>query len=143
MRSAGVYLDANVIVPLFGVDPLTNRAEKALHRLDDDLIVSDFSVAEFSSVMARRVRMRELRRDEARTAFLNFDVWCARHARRIQVESTDILSATELRRRLDHSLHTPDALHIAVVRRIGCKLLTFDSIMGNVARALGVEVVKN
>jgi predicted nucleic acid-binding protein len=141
--AVSVYLDANVIVPLFAVDPLNNRAQKALRRLDDSLILSDFSVAEFSSVMARRVRMRILRAEEARTAFSNFDIWRARHARLIRIESIDISSATDLIRRLDLSLRTPDALHIALIRRIGCKLLTFDKVLAGVAQALGLEVIKS
>ena len=76
MGAVSVYLDVNVIVPLFVVDPLNGRAEKALRRLHEDLIVSDFSAAEFSSVIARRVRTHDLRAEEARTAFVNFDSWC-------------------------------------------------------------------
>jgi uncharacterized protein len=68
-----VYLDVNVIIPLFAVDLLSDRAEKALRNLDDDLVVSDFCAAEFSSVIARRVRTRDLRAEEARTAFSNFE----------------------------------------------------------------------
>ena len=60
-----VYLDANVLAPLFAIDPLIQRADTALRRLHDDLIVSDFSGAEFSSVIARRVRTRDLRADAA------------------------------------------------------------------------------
>jgi predicted nucleic acid-binding protein len=101
------YLDVNVIVPLFAVDTLTDRAKKALRSLHDDLIVSDFSIAEFSSVIARRVRTRDLRADEARTAFSNFDAWCARHVTWVKLESIDIVGATALMRRLDLSVRTP------------------------------------
>jgi hypothetical protein len=30
--AVSVYLDANVLVPLFAIDPLTERADKALRR---------------------------------------------------------------------------------------------------------------
>jgi hypothetical protein len=63
--AVSVCLDANVLVALFAVDPLTEKADMALRRLHDDLIVSDFSGAEFSSVIACRVRMCDLRADEA------------------------------------------------------------------------------
>jgi predicted nucleic acid-binding protein len=138
-----VYLDVNVIVPLFIVDPLNARADRALRDLRDNPLVSDFSTAEFSSVIARRVRTRDLRAEEARTAFLNFDTWCARHSRLLHMEGIDISSATGLIRRLDISVRTPDALHIAIVQRIGCELLTFDRVMASAARAVGVAVVKS
>jgi predicted nucleic acid-binding protein len=111
--------------------------------VQQDLIVSDFSAAEFSSVIARRVRTPALRADEARTAFSNFDTWCARYVRLVELESLDIVDATALMRRLDLSIRTPDALHIAIVQRIGCRLLTFDRTMSRAARMLGIELVKS
>jgi uncharacterized protein len=53
------------------------------------------------------------------------------------------MDATALLRRLDLSIRTPDALHIAIVQRIGCRLLTFDTTMTGVARALGIELVRS
>ena len=136
-----IYLDVNVIVPLFAVDLFSNRAEKALRNLDDDLVVSDFSAAEFSSVIARRVRTRDLRAEEARTAFSNFDSWCARYTRRVEIDTIDVSGASSLMRRLDLSIRTPDALHLAIVHRTNCKLLTFDKSMASAAQGLGIEIV--
>jgi predicted nucleic acid-binding protein len=141
--AVSVYLDVNVIVPLFTLDPLNSRADKALRGLRHSLIVSDFSAAEFSSVIARRTRTRDLRIDEARTVFANFDTWCGRHTQLVNIESIDILGAIGLLRRLDLSLRTPDTLHIAIVQRIACKLLTFDRTMAKVAQALGIELIKS
>jgi uncharacterized protein len=53
------------------------------------------------------------------------------------------LDATALMRRLDLPIRTPDAIHIAMVQRIGCRLLTFDRSMAGVARTLGIELVRN
>lgn len=141
MGTVSVYLDVNVIVPLFAIDLLNDRAEKALRSLDDDLVVSDFSAAEFSSVIARRVRTRDLRVEEARTAFSNFDGWCARYTRRVEIDTIDVSGASTLIRRLDLALRTPDAIHIAIVHRTSCKLLTFDKSMASAARAIGIEIV--
>lgn len=137
-----VYLDVNVIVALFAIDPLNDRADKAMRTVHDDLVVSDLSAAEFSSVIARRVRTRDLRPDEARTAFANFDAWCARHISFIEIDGSDVAGAAALMRRLDFPLRTPDALYIAIAQRAGCALLTFDRTMAKVARALGVTVIK-
>lgn len=138
-----VYLDANVLVALFVIDPLNRRADKAMRGLDDELIVSNLSAAEFSAVIARRVRTRDLRGGEARTAFANFDAWCAGYAGKMALDSSDIAAATEMMRRLDFPLRTPDALHIAIAQRTGCRLLTFDATMAKIARALGVAVAKS
>jgi len=136
-----VYVDVNVLVALFVIDTHNERAEKAVGG-HNELIVSNLSGAEFSSVIARRVRTRDLRATEARTAFANFDIWCARHTSLIAIDGSDVTGATALMRRLDFPLRTPDALHIVIAQRFGCTLLTFDRAMTKVARALGVEVTQ-
>ncbi len=142
MGAVSVYLDVNVIVALFAVDPLNDKADKAMRGLRDTLVVSNLSAAEFSAVMARRVRTRDLRNSEAQTAFANFDIWCARHTRLAEIESSDIAGATAMIRRLDFPLRTPDALHLAITQRVGCTLLTFDRTMARIARAIGVDVAR-
>ena len=134
MGAVSICLDVNVIVALFVVDPL-----KGLH---DQVIVSDLSGAEFASVIAQRVRTHDLSSSEARAAFENFDLWCGRYTQRAGMEGSDVSDAAALLRRLDFPLRTPDALHLAITRRIGCPPLTFDRAMANVARTLGIEVVK-
>src|SRR5579863_3330289 len=108
--------------------------------LHDSLVVSNLSAAEFSSVIARRVGTRDLRTEEARAAFSNFDIWCARHTRPIEISNGDISAAIHLLRRLDLALRTPDALHLTITQRAGCALLSFDKLLASVARAIGVEV---
>src|SRR5438132_1522616 len=61
MAPVSVYIDVN--------DPPHDRADKALRGLQDTLIVSDFSTAEFSSVIARRPRARFTRRRSASGLF--------------------------------------------------------------------------
>lgn len=136
-----VYLDASALVALFVVDAHNERVNKALRSLREDLIVSNLSAAEFSSVIARRVRTRDLSADEARTAFANVDTWCARHSRVVEVDRADFSGAIALIRRLDLPLRTPDALHISITQRLGCALVTFDKALADVARALDVELI--
>jgi uncharacterized protein len=136
-----VYFDTNVLVALFANDALNHRADKALRELRDIVVISSFTAAEFAVVIARRVRTRELSANDARTAFSNFDDWCARDTLRIELESIDVSIAAGLLRRLDLTLRTPDALHIAMAQRVGTSLLTFDKAMGSCAKSLGVPVV--
>lgn len=93
-------------------------------------------------MIALRVRTRDLRADEARAAFSHFDSWCAQHTQLVAVESADIAAAMDLMRRLDLSLRTPDAIHLAVAQRMGCMLLTFDGVMARTARAIGVGAAR-
>lgn len=113
-----LYLDASVLVALFVIDPMTTRATAFLLGHPEVVVVSDFGAAEFSSAIARRVRMRDLSRPKAQLAFLHFDTWITRAARRVEIIATDVGAADRILRKLDVNLRTPDALHIAMARRL-------------------------
>jgi predicted nucleic acid-binding protein len=136
-----VYLDASILVSLFTVDTLTARADAALRERSPLLVVSDFATAEFASAMARRVRMQIITADEARAAFSTFDAWIARTTTLISVTSADVTAAAGFLRRLDLTLRTQDALHIAIAQRVGAALFTFDQQMASAARALGTNAL--
>ncbi len=52
----------------------------------------------------------------------------------------DIDAGNRILRRLDINLRTPDAIHIAISRRLEATLVTFDRSMVAGARALGIAV---
>ncbi|HEU0155859.1 MAG TPA: type II toxin-antitoxin system VapC family toxin [Stellaceae bacterium] len=106
-----------------------------------ELIVSGLAAAEFSSAIARRVRMLEFSRGEAEIALAGFDAWLAQMPTRMEIAAADIVLATTYLRRFDLALRTPDALHLAIARRLGATLVTFDRAMAAAARALGMAVV--
>lgn len=135
-----IYLDASVLVPLLTKDALNGRARALLYGSDRALILSDFTQAEFSSSVSRRVRTRDLSVQEARLAFDKVEVWSA-GSHQIETISADIRAAEVLIRRLDLPLRTPDALNIALAQRAGAALATFDRQMADSARRLGLEVV--
>lgn len=136
-----LYLDASVLVALFTTDPLTDRADAFLRAHRPAVIVSDFAAAELASAIARRVRTGEIAAHDARTVFATFDAWSARAAGRAETGAADVAAAAAFLRRLDLTLRTPDALHIAIAQRIAAELLTFDEKMATSARALGTAVV--
>lgn len=119
-----VYLDANVI----------------LREHDPDFIVSDFAAAEFSSVIAKRVRTRLLTADEARGAFVAFDTRTARASRRAATTTAEVEMAEAFVRRLELPLRAPDALNIAIAMREAAAVATFDVQMASAARAVGAAV---
>jgi predicted nucleic acid-binding protein len=134
------YLDANVIVALLTDEPLSARADAFLRAKPEQLIVSDFAAAEFSSAISRRVRTGETPLSDARIALSGLDVWLERSAIRIEIAATDVALADTFLRRLDLTLLTPDALHIAMAHRADATMVTFDRQMAVSARALGASV---
>jgi predicted nucleic acid-binding protein len=136
-----VYLDASVLVAFFTDDHFTLRADAFLDGYEDVLIISDFAAAEFASVIARQVRTKEFSAGSARDAFSSFDSWIARAAQPVEFGPLDVRTAEAFLRRLDLPLRTADAIHIAIARRIGASIATYDKKMAACARALGTAVV--
>jgi predicted nucleic acid-binding protein len=91
-----VYVDASVLVALFTNDALADRADTYLRTHETVLTVSDFTAAEFASAVARRVRMKDMKPQEARPVFASFDEWIARAAERLFSSSDDVASAATL-----------------------------------------------
>ena len=138
--SGSCYLDASILVAILTVESFSGRADRFVRDHPIGLIISDLAAAEFASAIARRVRMREVTVDEARSDLSAFDSWAARAVQLIQVAPVDIALATAFLRRLDLTLRTPDAIHIAIAQRVEATLVTFDVRMAESARALGMAV---
>jgi predicted nucleic acid-binding protein len=135
-----VYADASLLVGLIVSDEFTNRARGFIARERPTVLVSDFGAAEFASVLARRVRTRELTAGRARQAFAAFDAWSTSRSRRVELASIDVGRAESFLRRLDLNLRAPDAINIAMAERLDAVLATFDTRMAEAARTLGLEV---
>ena len=133
------YLDASAIVPMFLDDAFSERMDSFLEHAPQ-LQLSDFAGAEFASAIGLKIRIGELTEAEARDAFADFDQWRMAATIRIETGQQDIRTAEAILRRLDLPLRTPDALHVAIVQRLGSHLVTFDERMAASARALGLTV---
>jgi predicted nucleic acid-binding protein len=118
----------------------SERAEAFIGDRLGPLMVSDLAGVEFSSAIARRVRMRQFTADQARSALSLFDQWVAQSAMRAEIKPADIALAGSFLRRLDLPLRTLDALHIASAQRLRATLVAFDQRMADSARTLGVAV---
>jgi predicted nucleic acid-binding protein len=138
--SGNNHLDASVLVAVLTVEPFSERADRFVRDHPSGLIISDCAAAELASAIARRVRMREVTVDDARSDLSAFDSWAARSVQSIEVTAVDVALATAFLRRLDLTLRTPDAIHIAIARHIAATLVTFDQRMAESARTLGMAV---
>ena len=103
-------------------------------------VVSELVGLELASVVARKVRTRELSAAGARAALSQF----RRHElagfyQVAQVNSACWARARRWIERLRTPLHTLDALHLAIAARSGCVLLTADVQLARAARRLRVR----
>jgi uncharacterized protein len=135
-----VYLDTSLVIPFFLADPFAVRAKAYLSSRPTGVVASDFVAAEFADVVARRCRAKSMTEAEGRLAFANFDQWIAQYTANALIEPSDFRDAERFIRRLDLPLRAPDAIHLAIARRLGAELATFDQRMADSARALGIPV---
>ena len=103
-------------------------------------MVSDFAAAEVASALSRLVRMDRLTMTEAKERLADFDDWRAGATEHADMDAHDCRLANTYVRRFELKLRAPDALHAAICRRLGLRLVTLDRRLAAAARELGIDV---
>ncbi len=105
-----------------------------------EIVVSQWVAAEFSSALSLQSRQGRIAAEDATQAERNFDGLLQEEFRLEPVVGSDLVRARRLVIR-DGVLKAPDALHLAVVERLGCVLATFDETLDRAARKFGIETL--
>lgn len=134
------YLDASVLLPTLIAEPSTEAVYDRLGAGDQELLISDLAAAEVASALSRLVRMALLTDADAAARLTDFDAWRAAMSVPVDILPPDARLAYSYVRRFDLALRAPDALHLAMVRRLDATLVTLDRRLATAARDLGVAV---
>lgn len=134
------YLDASAVVSLFIADKHSPVIRAYLRSQRPTVVVSDFAVAEFSSAVARRVRMGEVTPAQGSRLLNVFDAWVAANAERPDMDPSDIRVACAFVRRFELGLRAPDAMHLAMCQRLDADFLSFDVRQTGAALQLGLRI---
>ena len=102
--------------------------------------LSDWTVAEFISVLGVATRGGRIRTAAKHAAEQALDTWIGQHGSALAVLSEDVRRARVLMNQTGLPLRASDALHLAVARRTGHVLATFDAGMRRAAEDLGLPV---
>jgi uncharacterized protein len=135
------YLDASVLLPRLIEEPASAAVHEFLSADEQGLLISDFAAAEVASALSRLVRMKLLDTADAAERLSDFEIWRAATASPADMHSSDGRLAYVFVRRFDLMLRTPDAVHLAVARRLDATLVTLDRRLASAARELGIPVV--
>ncbi len=135
-----MYLDSSAIIALFVQDAHSGAMQRWVTEYNDALYISRLVVAEFSSAVSRRWRMKEISDSEAQNYILVFDQWHEMSTKLIPIVDDDLKQATAFVRQLELRLRTPDALHLALCIRHHLDITTFDRGLATAARTLGIKV---
>ena len=134
------YLDASVLLPTLIEEPASAAVDAYMLSGGQEFLVSDVAAAEVASALSRLVRMGLLDAADAAARLADFEIWRAAMSSPIDISASDVRLAYAYVRRFDLMLRAPDALHIAIARRLDVALATLDKRLANAARELGVPV---
>jgi predicted nucleic acid-binding protein len=134
------YLDASVLLPTLIAESATEAVYDCLGADGQELLISDFAAAEVASALSRLVRMALLTEADAFARLADFDAWRAAMSLPVDITSSDARLAYIYVRRFDLRLRAPDALHLAIARRLDATLATLDRRLANAAQEMGIAV---
>jgi predicted nucleic acid-binding protein len=130
------YLDASVLVSLLVTDA-NSAAAGRFAASAPEVHTSHWAVAEASSAFALELRVGQMDQAERQAADARLDTWAASRGDTITPIEADFIAARTLLRVCRTALRAPDALHLAISRRSGSVLATFDQRLFDAATEVG------
>lgn len=111
-----LYFDTSFLVPLLIPEATSEQVEAFLHALPSEqtLLVSQWTKAEFGSVLSRLVRMRQLDPASAAACAAQFDLLLDESFELVTPTAADFEHCWKILTRFDTSLRAGDALHLAI-----------------------------
>ena len=133
------YIDTSVLVAYYVPEAVSRKVQRLYAGLDTAAI-STLTEVELYSALSRRVRMKELTRDDARKVVSRFEEHrTARLYRVVTLGEREYALARAWLCSFDTTLRTIDSLHVAVAYAGDYCLVTADRNLARSARRLSVK----
>lgn len=113
------------------------RIDAWVEATDAELAFSSWTSGEFAVAVSRQVRATGLDDQIGYALIARADTYLGTWVKLV-IEGEDVETAASWVRNIDLSLSLPDALHIAIARRTGARLVTTDRQQFAAAKILGV-----
>jgi predicted nucleic acid-binding protein len=136
-----LYLDSSLLTALVTTEARTARAHDWLATVDAELVTSEWSMTEIASALSVKQRHGALDPAGRARAERILVVIADQGLDVVPVVTIDFRRAADFVRPHERRLRGPDALHIAVARRLGAVLHSLDSDQVAAARDLGFDAV--
>jgi predicted nucleic acid-binding protein len=137
-----IYVDTSALVPAFIREPKSDAVLAWLETSGQRLVVSEWSITEFSSAAAIKVRTGEIApalAKQARTRFLEF---AGSHCSIAVPQRAEFRRAAGLAGDVRLKLRAGDALHLAIAEASKAEgILCLDETMAAGAKTLGLNVL--
>jgi len=134
------YLDTSLLVAALTPERRTAEVQRWLAKQKpDDLVISDWTVTEFSAALSMKVRSRQLDPESRSDALALFTRLARETFSVLPVAREDFREASRLADLHESGLRAGDALHLGVVANHGERLLSLDRVQVEVAVAAGIS----
>ena len=139
-----LYFDTSFLVPLFLQEQTSTRIERVFAGLaGQDLAISHWTRVEFSSLLAREVRMGGLAAAAAREADAEFESVATASFLVLLPSAGDFDLAKEYLAHHRSGLRAGDALHLAIARNHGSEsIYSLDNTLLKAGRSLGLPMTR-
>jgi predicted nucleic acid-binding protein len=135
-----VYADTSVLLALFLNELKTQDAWRWVKQQQaGSIAASDWTLTEFSSALAVKVRMKAIDADAHGKTLFAVKRFALNDLMLIKPEKADFHRAAELCDHWQMGLRAGDALHLAIAERHGLTVCTLDKVMKESALALGLQ----
>ncbi|MDP2784262.1 MAG: type II toxin-antitoxin system VapC family toxin [Sulfurimicrobium sp.] len=117
-----LYFDTSFIAPLYIPEPNSDEVRQLTYTLSQEYIaISEWTCVEFSSMVARRVRMQQLRENAAHGLLAAFERIAHTQFVILTPSQADYRLADLFLRNFASGLRAGDALHLAIARNNGAQ----------------------
>lgn len=137
-----VYVDTSALVPIFIREARSEALVAWLESAEERLAISEWSLLEFASAAAIKVRTRETTQVIAKEAQRRVREFAQEHCLVAVPGRDDFRRAAEWAADATLKVRAGDALHLSIAKTLGVEaLLCLDDSMTESAKALDMKVV--
>jgi predicted nucleic acid-binding protein len=136
-----IYCDTSLLVAILAQEPASERIFQWLEGCPPGtLFISDWTITEFSSAIALKVRAGHLNSEERANVLAAWAIHRETSLTVLTISSDQFMTAAIYGERVDLGLRAGDALHLAVAAKHGCAIATLDKAQAKAAVELGIPV---
>lgn len=137
-----IYIATSALVPAFIREPKSEAVLAWIEACGESLVVSEWSITEFSSAAAIKVRTGEIAAAMAKQARARCLAFAQDHCSIAVPQRAEFRRAAELAGDMNLKLRAGDALHLAIAEAGDVQgILCLDETMSAGAKKMGLDVV--